>query len=86
MPFCGLFHDADSISSCHNLLIGKDPEGSGCSQMKFLEALRKTTKKLRIAGVPVAIQTEHLQNTILERYRYTSLLDISSYITTKLLP
>jgi hypothetical protein len=52
----------------------------------FLMGLRKTTKMLRMAVEPVAIRTEHPQNTILERYRCTSMLDISSCRTTKLLP
>jgi hypothetical protein len=51
----------------------------------FLERLRKTMKKL-MAGVPVAIRAEHLQNTILERYRCTSQLNISSCRTTNYLP
>jgi hypothetical protein len=56
--------------------------------MKFLSldfprGTEENHEKLRMAGVPVAIRTEQLQNTILDRYRYTSLLDISSCRTTK---
>jgi hypothetical protein len=46
----------------------------------FLEGLRKTTNPVRKTYVPGKIRTEHVQNTRLERYRYTNPLDTDTYI------
>jgi hypothetical protein len=40
----------------------------------FLEGLKKSTKILRISGVTVEIRSQHIMNTSLELYRYTSLV------------
>jgi hypothetical protein len=45
------------------------------------EGLKETTKtSARIAGVPAEIRTEHVPNTGMELYHYTSLFDKSNII------
>jgi hypothetical protein len=58
--------------------VGNDLERDGLIEdysNNYLVVLRGTTKRLvLITGVPVEIRTEHLLNTSLESYNYTSLL------------
>jgi hypothetical protein len=58
--------------------MGKNLEGGGLIEdysENCLVGMRKTTKiSVPTAGVLAEIRTEHLLDTSLERYRYTSLL------------
>jgi hypothetical protein len=65
------------VSRGRIIAVGKDLEGNcrGPIQVVFRnipDGTEKTTKILRIVGVPAEIRTEHLKNTNVECYRYTN--------------
>jgi hypothetical protein len=60
--------------------IGKDLEGSS-NGLIMVDEWRKTVKNITMSSVPEKIQTEHLQNTSLEQYSCTNLINKTTIYT-----